>query len=505
MVYGYINNTLIYIASNLYKEDGMLTLYPFQNKLLNDARGALAEGCNAPLVVSPTGSGKTVIFATIANGAMAKNNRVLILVHRKEILEQTLQKLYLLGVQAGQIAAGKPNTRDMIQVAMVGTLARRLKVIRKPDLIIIDEAHHSVAGQWHSILDYFPGVPRLGFTATPERLDGAGLRELYDTMILGPSINELVNQGYLSYPAMYRPPDEIANNYHVKRGDFDAKEQEQTMTRKSIVGDVIAHYRKYMDRLPAVCFCVSLEHCRQMEAAFNAAGYRAKMVYGNMPSAERERAVKGLADGSLHILTSCDVISEGVDVPVMAGAILLRRTLSLGLYLQQVGRALRKYPGKEHAVILDHCGNYHLHGHPLADREWSLDAGKRNNRKIKPPTTTSCPKCFAVWPGTPRTCPECGFSFADNESVAAQQRKTPEQIAGELVAALPEGADPAKVKSLAGFVQRLQTFDARTRQRAMIAKAAELQRGEIDALAKAVGYKPGWTHFVWTKVLKNRA
>ena len=325
-------------------------------------------------------------------------------------------------------------------------------------------------------------------------------------MILGPSINELVNQDYLSYPAMYRPPDEIAKNYHVRRGDFDTKEQEQIMTKKSIVGDVIAHYRKYLDKMPAVCFCVSLEHCRQMEEAFIDAGYRSTMVYGNMPSKDRERAIKGLADGSVQVVTSCDVISEGVDVPVMAGAILLRRTMSLALYLQQVGRALRKYPGKEHAIILDHCGNYYLHGHVLADREWSLDHGKRNHKQERPPTTTSCPRCYAIWPGEPRTCPDCGFSFAENAKVSAQQRKTPEQIAGELVAALPVGVDQMKIKNLTGFINKLQTFDAKTRQRAMIAKAAELQnRGEIDALAKAIGYKPGWTHFVWTKILGNRA
>jgi len=484
----------------------MLNLYPFQNKILNDVRSALASGCRAPLVVSPTGSGKTLVFATIARGAMDKNNRVLILVHRKEILEQTLQKLYILGVQAGQIAAGKPNTRDMVQVAMVGTLTRRLSVIRRPDLIIIDEAHHSVAGQWNTTLKYFNDVPHLGFSATPERLDGTGLREIYDRMILGPSIYDLVDQGYLSYPVMYRPPEEVTKEFHIKRGDFDPKEQENIMTKKSIVGDVIEHYRHYLDKMPVVCFCVSLEHCRQMTAAFNNAGYRSEMVFGNMPTSARERAIKGLADGSIHVLTSCDVISEGVDVPVMAGAILLRRTLSLVLYLQQVGRALRKYPGKEKAIILDHCGNYYLHGHVLADRDWSLDHGKRNHKKDRIPTTTSCPKCFAVWPGKPRACPECGFNFSDNENIANQQRKSPEQIAGELVAALPDGVDPGKVRSLSAFVQKMQAIDSRTRQRAMIAKAYELQnKREIDALAKAVGYKPGWAHIAWTQILKRRA
>ncbi|MBP7735983.1 MAG: DEAD/DEAH box helicase [Spirochaetes bacterium] len=483
-----------------------MNLYPFQNDILNRARSVFSGDHNAPLIVGPTGCGKTIMFSEIARGAMSKNNRVLILVHRKEILEQTLEKLYLLGVQSGQIAAGKPNTRDMVQVAMVGTLTRRLSVIRKPDLIIIDEAHHSVAGQWRKVLAYFADVPRMGFTATPERMDGTGLRDIYDSMIIGPSIAELVEAGYLSYPVMYRPPKEVDDNFHVKRGDFDAKEQETVMTKKSIVGDVIDHYRKYLDKLPAVCFCVSLEHCRHMEEAFSAAGYKAMMVYGNMPRADRERALRGLADGSIHVVPSCDLISEGVDVPVMAGAILLRRTMSLGLYLQQVGRPLRAYPGKEKAIILDHCGNYPLHGHVLADRDWSLDHGKRNHKKDRIPTTTSCPKCYAIWPGKPRTCPACGFVFADNGMVAGQQRKTPEQIAGELIEALPEGFDPAKVKNLTSFVRRLQVFDPKTRQRALIAKAAELtNKDEIEALARAVGYKPGWSHKVWTQILKRRA
>ena len=483
-----------------------MELYPFQNAILDETRRALSDGLRAPLVVSPTGSGKTIIFATIAHGAMSKGNRVLILVHRQEILEQTLAKLYVLGVQSGQIAAGKPNTRDMVQVAMVGTLQRRLNIIKKPDLIIIDEAHHSVAGQWRKVLAHFPDVPRLGFSATPERLDGTGLRDIYDSMILGPSIADLVTQGYLAYPVMYRPPEEIAQKFHVKRGDFDAKEQQEVMTKKSIVGDVIDHYRRYLDRLPVVCFCVNLEHCRKMEIAFRDAGYRSMMVFGGMPTSERERAIRGLADGSVHVVTSCDVISEGVDVPVMAGAILLRKTLSLALYLQQVGRALRRYEGKERAIILDHCGNYYTHGHPLADRDWSLDHVKRDHRNDRVPTTTSCPNCYAVWPGEPRTCPDCGFSFAEKKAIADQQRKTPEEIMGELVEVLPDGVDPSKVRNLAGFVGKIQQLDAKTRQRAMISKAYELQnRGEIDALAKAIGYKPGWTHFVWTKILNNGA
>lgn len=481
--------------------------YPFQTKIIEEVRQALRAGYKSPIVVSPTGSGKTIVFAIIAQGAMKKDKRVLILVHRKEILEQTLKKLYLLGVQAGQIAAGKPMTKDQIQVAMVGTLVRRLDLIKKPDLIIFDEGHHFLPdNSWGKIGKHFSDTPHIGFTATPSRADGRGLCETYDAMIEGPSISMLVKEDYLSYPVMYRPPEEITEKFHIKRGDFDTVEQEDLYYKKKhIVGDVIRHYRKYLNYLPTVCFCVSVKHTHFMADAFRNAGYVAVAVYGGMKKTDREIAINGLANGSIHVVCSCDLISEGVDVPVMAGAILLRKTLSLGLYLQQVGRALRKFPGKEKAVILDHAGNYYLHGHVLADRKWSLDAGKRNHRKEKPPTTTSCPKCYGVWPGEPRTCPECGFNFSDNENIAGQQRKTPEVIEGELITALPDGVETGQIKNMAAFLARIQSFDPKQRQRAMIAKAHELQdRQKIDALGRAVGYKPGWTHFVWTKILKNR-
>jgi superfamily II DNA or RNA helicase len=488
-----------------------MQLYPYQKKIDTDTRNAIRQGYKAPLVVAPTGSGKTIIFAHIAKGAMSKGSRVLILVHRKEILEQTLEKLFFLGVQAGQIISGKSMTRDSIQVGMVGTVVRRLKLIKKPDLIIIDEAHHSIANQWKTILDYFGDVLRIGFSATPERLDGRGLIEIFDNMIMGPSTAELVKDGYLSYPALYRPPREVTKNYHVKRGDFDKNEKVEYMTKKHIIGDVIDHYRKYMDGLPAVCFCVSIKHCQQMEQSFNSAGYKSVTVYGGMPRQEREAALKGLADGSIHIVNSCDVISEGVDVPVMAGCILLRRTLSLQLYLQQVGRPLRKYPGKSHAIILDHCGNYYLHGHPLAERDWSLNHEKRNVKE-KPPTTTSCPKCFGVWPGEPRICPgllpngtPCEFRFSDNNQIAGQQRKLPETIAGELIAALPEGTDQDLINMLKNDAIKIQKMDPKTRQKYMIRKAYELQsKKEIAALAKVIGYKNNWTDFVWRKILGNR-
>ena len=485
----------------------MLTPRPYQEKGLDEIRYAMRKGCKSIIYVGPTGSGKTVMFATIAQGAASHNSRVYILVHRREILEQTLKSLYELGVTSGQIAPGRPQTTDSVQTAMVMSLTRRLDYVKRPDLIIVDECHHAIAdNSWGRVLQYWRDVPRIGFTATPERLDGRGLHETFDEMIVGPSIQELVNNGWLAYPRIFPPPKEIIENYHVKRGDFDQKEQQQTMTSRKIVGDVIEHYRRHLDGLPVVCFCVSVDHSHIMAEQFKAAGYRATAVWGNMPRLDRDRAIYGLADGGVQVVTSCDVISEGIDVPVMAGAILLRRTMSLAVYLQQAGRALRLSPGKSQAKILDHVGNYHLHGHILADRNWSLDSQKRDPRKEKPPTTTTCPQCYGVWPGTPRSCPSCGFTFSDVQ----REFKPLQVVAGELVEAIP-GLAPQQAGSMAAFLARTQRMDAQKRQRAFWGKAYEFAgdgapdpRRRLDALRKALGYKPGFTHFVWTEILKRR-
>jgi len=483
-----------------------MVLRPYQEKALHDIREAFRHGIKAPLYVLSTGGGKTIVFAAIARGAAARKKRVLIIVHRQEILAQTLSKLHALGVTSGQIAAGRPMTLDTVQTAMVQTLVRRLEHIRRPDLIIQDECHHVTSdNSWGRVFKWWKDVPRLGVTATPERLDGIGLGHNFDTLIQGPPMTELIEGGYLSYPVIYRPPEEIIGQYHVKRGDFDTSEQQQVMSKRKIVGDVIQHYKRHMEGLPAICFCVSVAHSQLMAEEFSSAGYRARAVYGNMPDREREDALQGLRDGRVQVITSCDLISEGFDTPAVAGCILLRRTMSLGLYLQQAGRALRPFPGKTRAVILDHVGNYYLHGHILADRQWSLDSGRRDPRREEPPTTTSCPRCYAVLPGRPRSCPYCGFEFVE---IPERKGKSFAVIQAELVEA---GVNPGDADSMAAFLARIQYLDAQKRQSALWGKAFELAKHGDDGkrklgkLGEAVGFRKGWAHFVWTEVMKRRA
>ena len=471
-----------------------MILRPYQTDIITQVVKAIREGYKAPLVVAPTGSGKTVIFAHIATGAHKKGKRVLILTHRREILQQTISKLVAFGIAPGSIISGNKTTDNHIQVAMINTVINRLESLPAQDLIIIDEAAHAVSNTWGKVINHFDCL-RIGFTATPERLSGEGLIDIFDTMIQGPSVKSLIADGYLSNPRMFCGPNvKPGDKIKITRGDYDKDEQMQRINRPVLIGSVIQHYREKLHGLPVVCFCISINHCHIMEAEFTAAGYKARTVHGGMKRADRESAIQGLAGGTVQVLCSCDVISEGVDIPVIAGAILLRRTKSLALYLQQVGRALRPYPGKTEAIILDHAGCVYDHGHVIGDRTWSLEAKKRHCRAdVVMPVVSVCPTCGGVWPGNPDTCPDCGYDLKA-EADRKAGRKPPEEIAGILTEVWPEGT-AEEIEGATRQALRFQGMDAGPRQKAMIACLYKEGASEkMKGLAEALGYKRGWVY-----------
>lgn len=510
----------------------MFELRPYQKRVLNDKAildilkhikdpSLPRPEITAPLVVSATGTGKTAMFCALAAKIREWNRRTVVLTHRREILEQTLKSMFRLNVTAGQIIAGRPMTGDLIQVASVPTLVNRLGQAWRPDLIITDEAHHSVAGNsWGRVHDFWGSVPRIGFSATPQRLDGVGLRASFDHIVLGLSSREATEDGYLSFPMLYTVPEELHETFHITKGDFDTAEQAKVMSQKRIVGDVISHYTRRLGGAPTLVACNSLEHAELMADQFTQAGYRAKMVWGDMPTSDREDAIQGLASGKWQLLCFKDLIGEGVDIPVATGLVLLRKTLSLGLYLQWCGRVGRPVyaegrdlstregrleaiamGGKPRSIILDHAGNFALHGHPLADRQWSLDSPKRPKGELAPATTT-CPKCYGVWPGRPRSCPSCGWSFAMAEAQAkAEELRV---VEGELVEA---GLDQSSAEDMAAFIARImEAKDTAARNKAIMSKAfqvlgsnedEETRKRKVEILAEAVGYKPGWAAKMW--------
>lgn len=451
-----------------------MQLRSYQLQAIASTRIAVMQ-TNRALLVMPTGSGKTVVFSEICRLANDKGKNVLILVHRRELVTQASDKLTKAGVKHGIIAAGFDPSDQPVQVASVQTLIRRLNSgTFTPDLIIIDEAHHAVAGSWDKIIGHFSDAKIIGVTATPSRLDGRGLGSHFSTLVSGPSVEQLTKLGFLSPHRVFAPPV-IADLSSVKTraGDYANDQLSAAMDRPTITGDAIGHYRRLADGLPAIAFCCSIAHATSVCESFNKAGYRAKLVTGNMPMQERDEAISGLADGRTQVLCSVDVVSEGTDVPAVSAAILLRPTQSEALYLQQVGRILRPQPGKI-AIVLDHVGSTLKHGFVDDLRNWSLDSKPKRKKNDEPaPSVRQCPMCFAAFKPQP-VCPMCGHEFPVKPKRQLTQRE------GELREMRRQDA-----------LDRIEKKE----QRKEIGRARTLP--ELLALAKKKGYKPGWAYKIF--------
>lgn len=456
-------------------------LRPYQHKLVSDVRTSFRLHRRV-LMQACTGAGKTVIFAHIAAGAAERGRRTCILAHRRELIEQASAKLSWAGVEHGTITADQRlPIRMQTMVASVQTLARRLDHYRDAfDFLVADECHHAVAGQWQQVIDAYPSAKVLGVTATPERMDGKGLGDVFDAMTIGPPMAELIEAGYLApYRAFTVPgggPD--LSGVGTERGDFKRAQLAEVMTKTPLVGCPVEHYRQHLDGRPAIAFCVTVEHAEMIAVQFRSMGIAAASVDGKMEPAERKRRINGLADGSLQVLASCELISEGLDVPNVAGAILLRPTKSLGLFLQQVGRALRPKEGGGHAVILDHAGNIERHGMPCQPRDWSL-SGRKKSKRAAPVKT--CPECYAIMASSVRQCEQCGHEFQAGEG----GKEPPEVVAGTLIDARSRWMDDRG---------RLKVAKTRAGIDRAVAECESI--ADLQGLRRALGFKAGWERHV---------
>ena len=303
----------------------MVNLRSYQTDLVESIRSVYRQGVMRCLAVAPTGSGKTVVFSYIAQQSLSRGSRTLILVHRQELLDQTSRTLTAFGVPHGVIAAGRSSdATERIQIASVQTLVRRLDRIAEPDLIVIDEAHHSIAGSWRKVIDRFPSARVLGVTATPERLDGKGLGSVFDQMIMGPRVADLQRDGHLSWAKYYAPTTADLSGVGNRAGDYDHAGLESVMDRPTITGDAVDHYARLAHGMPAIAFCVSIAHARNVAESFCRAGYDAATIDGTLSAEDRRERVQMLGDGRLSVLTSCEIVNEGFDVPVVGAAICWR-------------------------------------------------------------------------------------------------------------------------------------------------------------------------------------
>lgn len=434
----------------------MITLYDFQSRAVAGISAHYKRGHKRALLVSPTGSGKTVIFAYLAHKIAAAGQSVVILAHRIELLDQISRTLTMFGAPHGMISPDyTPAPEERIQVASVFTLARRLRSVPAPNFLVVDEAHHATLGStWGNVINHYADTRVLGVTATPERLGGEGLGDIFDCMFQGGTVRDLIKRGYLADYRMYAPAEPVdTRSLGVRGGDYAKEQSADLMMKPAVVGDAIAHYRDLLNGAPTVGFHVSVKHAFEMAERYKEAGYQAVAVHGQLARPERARIIGDFAAGKINFLASCDLISEGFDVPGIVGAQLLRPTESLSLYLQQVGRALRTAPGKDRAIVLDHVGNSRRHGLPCESRSWTLEKGSRKRRADPDDIQIrQCSKCGAVMIAGAVACEECGAellktpreikeiegALAEVERVAAKRARRQEQGQADDMRALIE-------------------------------------------------------------------
>lgn len=438
-----------------------MPLRTYQEELVSRVRKSWITGHKAPCIVLPCGGGKSVIVAEMAKRTTDNKKRVLFLVHRKELCNQIECTFRNWGV-------------DMLRcsVMMVQTASRRIGKLLPPSLIITDENHHSCANSYRKIYEAFPSAMRVGVTATPIRLDGSGLSDVNDDLVVGVTAKWLIENKFLAPYDYYAPSLVDMTGIKIKRGEYDTAQTENLMLRKAVFGDVIKYYNSLAKDKQAVCYCTSVKHSMEMARKFCDNGIEAVHIDGSTPKFERDRIIENFRRGVIDILCNVDLISEGFDVPDCECVILLRPTQSLTLYIQQSMRCMRYKPGKR-AVIIDHVGNYARFGMPDADRTWTLEAKKKTVKHVEKSEEVKikqCPECFYVFKPFDSEnkpvmkCPNCGYEFPIKE------RSEIEEEASEL-------------HKIEGFVLDFKT-------------PAECNSfSELREYAISHGYKPGWAYY----------
>lgn len=423
-----------------------LALRPYQRRDADAALACIARRRHVVYVL-PTGGGKSVVIAAVIAQLAAMGLRIVLMAHRDELVTQLSEALTAAGVPHGIIAPGHDLTGHAVHVASVATLDRRREDptvaawLRTLDVVVPDEAHHVAAGQWSRIFAAAPSAVRFGATATPFRLDGKGLGDTFDEAVRGPSIRQLMRLGFLTPLRVYAPPVALDGLGTVGRsyGDYRRGDLAEVVNTPEARRAAVDWYCRLMAGQKALAFCVDLQHVADLDADFGRAGWHAESVDGSMSMDERRGVIAGMRGGRTQVLSSCELIGEGFDVPSVAGAIMTRPTMSTNLYSQQAGRAMRvvwprgfdpaRHNGegmgealarlgamqrgpKPHGILLDMVGNVTRHGLPDAERPWTLEGGVAGlERQVAP--TARCPRCYLVSEAGRPTCPDCGAAYSD--------------------------------------------------------------------------------------------
>jgi len=453
-------------------------LRPYQQKAKGDIYTSW-QSTKHVVAVLPTGAGKTVLLSHIVNEF---NAPTCVIAHRQELVSQISLSLATQGVRHKLIAPKNvirniinlhlfvlgrdlydPNSK--VATAGVDTLIKRVDQLKNwaftVRLWVIDEAHHLlVENKWGKAVEMFPNAKGLGVTATPLRADGKGLGVdtdgVFEDMVIGPNMRELIDQGFLTDYRIFAPPSDMdLSEVNISKitGDYNKNKMVAAAKQSHIMGDVVDHYLKLARGKLGITFAPDVAMATEIAERFNAAGVPAEVVSAKTPDTERAKILKRFKNRELLQLVNVDLFGEGFDLPAIEVVSMARPTASYGLYVQIFGRGLRPMfldgaplgteaerlyaiaaSIKPNAIIIDHVGNVVRHGLPDANREWSLDRREKKSRGTPDDVipVKACPECTMVYERVYTECPYCGFK------PIPQERSSPEQVDGDLMELSPE-------------------------------------------------------------------
>lgn len=433
------------------------------------------EGHRNVLGVLPTGGGKTVVFSAVI--AALAGSACVAIAHRKELVSQMSLALAREGVRHRII--GSPALRRQCVAIHIAELGRDYHLAHSPiaaagvdtllnhdrndpwlsqvRLWIQDEAHHVLKlNKWGEACSMFPNAFGLGVTACTTRADGKGLGShadgVFDALIVGPPMRELINLGYLTDYRIFAPPSDI-NLIDVTitaSGDYSPEKLRKARHASHITGNIVDHYMRLTPGKLGVTFDVDVEGATETAAAFRQKGISAEVVSAKTPDELRTSIIRRFRNREILQLVNVDLFGEGFDLPAIEVVSMGRPTESYNLFKQQFGRSLRILEGKSISTVIDHVGNVKRHGLPDAYREESLDRRERRSRgknDAVPTRTCTAEGCYFVFEAYLRACPLC------HTPVPIAGRSTPQHVDGDLVE-----LDPAMLERMRGEVARIDGF-----------------------------------------------
>lgn len=481
-----------------------INLRPYQVKFINDIRSQFRAGKNRVVGVAPCGAGKTIMTGWIIRETVLRDKSAVFFVHRRELIDQTAATFKALGIPHGIIAGcAKTNYNYPVYIAAVQTLVNRLDIIPPPNLLVCDECHHILANSYLDIINCWNNSFLLGVTATPERIGGKRLGDVFNSMVQAPSVSDLIKLGNLTdFNYFDAAPPELSQSLRrvkVSKGDFVNGQLANVMDNVRLIGDTVKNYSDHAAGTQAVCYCVNVEHSKNVAAAFNSAGISAAHIDGKTDKNERNNIIDRFRRGKIKILCNVNLLGEGFDVPNCDTVILARPTMSLTLHIQQSMRSMRPNPvnPNKRAVIIDCVGNWKRHGVPDTSHEWSLDPNKPKAEGFGQAPFKKCPQCNSVVPAGVKICEFCGYEFPINPDIVEIETKS----------TLIHSSDANDRFEFFRWKKILENPVSDKQKKRAYFEATELATSydEVLELTKLVGYKDGKAYYRWQELKKGLA